>query len=109
MAMLRVGDAVYVDGVEMRVIGSTAPELPGAALHEQTSNVTGDPRVVLRGVGGQYHGRRRTLYHPRLLGPNAEADLPVAAPTFAHQHATLHLSARDDTSHDQGPPRRTTA
>src|SRR3546814_5590969 len=48
MAMLRVGDAVYVDGVEMRVIGSTAPELPGAALHEPTSNGTGDPRVVLR-------------------------------------------------------------
>jgi hypothetical protein len=91
MAMLRVGDAVYVDGVEMRVVGSQAPELPGSALQEAASDTIGDPRVVLRGVGGQYHGRSFTLEHPRLVGRNAEADIRIDDPTFADRHARLDL------------------
>ncbi|MDN5781713.1 MAG: FHA domain-containing protein [Luteimonas sp.] len=91
MAMLRVGDAVYVDGVEMRVIGSEPPELPGVALHETASDATGDPRVVLRGVGGQYHGRSFTLEHPRLVGRSMEADIRIDDPTFADRHARLDL------------------
>jgi hypothetical protein len=91
MAMLRVGDAVYVDGVEMRVVGSEPPELPGAALHEAAADTTGDPRVVLRGVGGQYHGRSFTLEHPRLVGRSTEADIRIDDPTFADRHARLDL------------------
>lgn len=91
MAMLRVGDAVYVDGVEMRVVGSEPPELPGAALNEAASDATGDPRVVLRGVGGQYHGRSFTLEHPRLVGRSSEADIRIDDPTFADRHARLDL------------------
>src|SRR3546814_9812811 len=95
MAMLRVGDAVYVDGVEMRVIGSTAPELPGAALHEPTSNGPGDPRVVLRGVGGQYHGRSFTPEQPRLVGRSSDADIRIDDPSFADRHARLDLVGDD--------------
>jgi FHA domain-containing protein len=91
MAMLRVGDAVYVDGVEMRVVGTDPPELPGAALHEVASDASGDPRVVLRGVGGQYHGRSFTLEHPRLVGRSSEADIRIDDPTFADRHARLDL------------------
>lgn len=91
MAMLRVGDAVYVDGVEMRVVGKEPPELPGAALHEAASDATGDPRVVLRGVGGQYHGRSFTLEHPRLVGRSSDADIRIDDPTFADRHARLDL------------------
>ena len=91
MAMLRVGDAVYVDGVEMRVVGSEPPELPGAALNEAASDATGDPHVVLRGVGGQYHGRSFTLEHPRLVGRSSEADIRIDDPTFADRHARLDL------------------
>ncbi len=91
MAMLRVGDAVYVDGVEMRVVGAEPPELPGAALHEVAPDTTGDPRVVLRGVGGQYHGRSFTLEHPRLVGRSSEADIRIDDPTFADRHARLDL------------------
>src|SRR3546814_9837642 len=93
MAMLRVGDAVYVDGVEMRVIGSTAPELPGAALHEPTSNGTGDPRVVLRGVGGQYHGRSFTLEQPRLVGRSSDADIRIDDPSFRSEEHTSELQS----------------
>src|SRR3546814_854214 len=102
MAMLRVGDAVYVDGVEMRVIGSTAPELPGAALHEPTSNGTGDPRVVLRGVGGQYHGRSFTLEQPRLVGRSSDADIRIDDPSFADRHARLDLLGDDIILRDLG-------
>ena len=102
MAMLRVGDAVYVDGVEMRVIGSTAPELPGSALHEPASDAPGDPRVVLRGVGGQYHGRSFTLEQPRLVGRNADADIRIDDPSFADRHARLDLVGEDIILRDLG-------
>lgn len=91
LAMLRVGDAVYVDGVEMRVVGPEPPELPGAALQEAASDAIGDPRMVLRGVGGQYHGRSFTLEHPRLVGRSPEADIRIDDPTFADRHARLDL------------------
>src|SRR3546814_14611743 len=58
LAKLRVGDAVYVDGVEMRVIGLTAPVWPGAALHGPTSTGTDDWRGGVRGGGGPSHDRR---------------------------------------------------
>ena len=102
MAMLRVGDAVYVDGVEMRVVGSTAPELPGAALHEPASDATGDPRVVLRGVGGQYHGRSFTLEQPRLVGRSTDADIRIDDPSFADRHARLDLVGDDIILRDLG-------
>src|SRR5690606_23279696 len=50
MAMLRVGDAIYVDGAELRLVSSRPvqmPREPGAALPaEDAPNL----RVVLRGV-----------------------------------------------------------
>lgn len=102
MAMLRVGDAVYVDGVEMLVVGSTAPELPGAALHEPASDAPGDPRVVLRGVGGQYHGRSFTLEQPRLVGRSTDADIRIDDPSFADRHARLDLVGDDVILRDLG-------
>ncbi len=61
MALLRAGDAVYVDGVELLVrapLRAARPLDPGEHA--------GDPRVVLRGVGGQHHGRSYTLGPTRL-------------------------------------------
>ena len=50
MAMLRAGDALYVDGVELRVLAPPpeAPPMPAAGDAH-----AGDPCVVLRGVGGR--------------------------------------------------------
>lgn len=50
MAMLRAGDSVYLDGAELLLLGSE-PAAGGAGGGE------GDPRVVLRGIGGPNHGR----------------------------------------------------
>ena len=102
MAMLRVGDAVYVDGVEMRLVGATPPESPGDALHEPTMDTDGDPRVVLRGVGGQYHGRSFTLERPRLVGSSGDADIRIDDPAFADRHARLELLGEDVLLRDLG-------
>jgi hypothetical protein len=91
MAMLRVGDAVYVDGIEMRLVSAEPPLVPSAELKDAAIDAVGDPRVVLRGVGGQYHGRSFTLERPRLVGRNHEADIRIDDPAFADRHARLEL------------------
>src|SRR3546814_13401717 len=45
MAELRVGEAVYVDAVEMRVIGSTGPPFHGAATAAPTTQARSDPHA----------------------------------------------------------------
>lgn len=90
MAMLRTGDAIFVDGHELRLV-STTPVLstvPADAL-DHVEGTDADPRVVLRGVGGRYHGRSFTLDQPRLVGRHADADLRIDEPGFADRHARL--------------------
>lgn len=91
MAMLRVGDAIYVEGVEMVLVRDRAIASLPEALRHAPADGGGDPRVVLRGVGGQYHGRSFTLERPRLIGSAAEADIRIDAPAFAEHHARLEL------------------
>ena len=90
MAMLRVGDAIYVDGVEARLVGARSPEVPPAWGQAGEATVA-DPRVVLRGVGGRHHGRSFTLERPRLVGRNASADIRIDDAAFAERHARLEL------------------
>jgi FHA domain-containing protein len=91
MAMLRVGDAVYVDGVEIVLVGKPRPDVPPRVANEPVEAVS-DPRVVLRGVGGRYHGRSFTLERPRLIGRAAEADIRIDDSAFAERHARIDLS-----------------
>ena len=102
MAMLRVGDAIYVDGVEMRLVASNPPEVPDSALPDAAFDAVGDPRVVLRGVGGQYHGRSFTLEQPRLVGRSSDADIRIDDPAFADRHARLELIGDDIVLRDLG-------
>lgn len=88
MAMLRVGDAIYLEGTELLLLGmrgTPAVTLPPIAP------VAGDadPRIVLRGVGGQYHGRSFTLAQPRLVGRGADCDIRIDDPAFAERHARI--------------------
>jgi hypothetical protein len=91
MAMLRLGDAIYVDGVEMLLVSGRAIDPVPASLQHAALDSPGDPRVVLRGVGGQYHGRSFTLEVPRLVGRAADADIRIDDPAFADRHARLEL------------------
>jgi len=89
MAMLRVGDAIYVDGIGMRLVSARAvAEMPPEG---QDDDGEGDARVVLRGVGGQYHGRSFTLERPRLVGSAFDADIRIDEPAFAERHARLEM------------------
>jgi pSer/pThr/pTyr-binding forkhead associated (FHA) protein len=101
MAMLRVGDTVWLDGTEHQLLQADDAGLPPAAEEG------GATRLVLRGVGGQYHGRCITLDRPRTVGRLAECDIRVDDPAFAERHARLEprgdavvlepLSAEDDS------------
>jgi hypothetical protein len=86
MALLRAGDAVYADGAEMLLRGEcepvTHPPAPQAASDE-------DMRVLLRGVGGRYHGRCFTLDQPRTIGGDPHSDILIDEPAFADSHARL--------------------
>ena len=87
MAMLRAGDAVYVDGVEMLIQG----ECDALSQAPTRSDAGSDEQRLLRGLGGQHHGRSFTLDRPRLIGRSAEADIVVDDLAFAEQHARLEL------------------
>lgn len=86
MALLRAGDGLYVDGVEMLIQGAVdAPATPPAVQSVQQPE---EPRL-LRGLGGRHHGRSFMLDRPRLVGRSAEADIGIDEPAFAEQHARI--------------------
>ncbi|MBP6798810.1 MAG: FHA domain-containing protein [Luteimonas sp.] len=102
MAMLRVGDAVYVDGVEMRLVSALPPRTVPDAPRDAAADPAPNLRVVLRGVGGHYHGRSFTLERPRLVGRSADADIRIDAPAFAERHARLELIGDEVVLRDLG-------
>lgn len=86
MALLRAGDAVYVEGVELQIHGEVdTPTLPPSA---QAALSADEPRL-LRGVGGPHHGRGFPLDRPLVVGRSAEADIQIDEPAFAEQHARI--------------------
>lgn len=86
MAQLRPGDCVYIDGVEILIRAShqNTDALPAAAQED-----AGDPRIVMRGVGGKHHGRSYPLTHVCVVGRAMDADIRLDAPAFADRHAQL--------------------
>jgi hypothetical protein len=99
MAMLRAGDAIYVDGIELVLADTRAIELPDAAWEEPFD---ADPRVVLRGVGGKHHGRSFTLEQPRLVGSAVDADIRIDDPAFPERHARFCVSGTRIVLQDLG-------
>lgn len=104
MALLRAGDAVYVDGVEIMVQAShqTLDAMPPSDKEDAD-----DPRVVLRGIGGRHHGRSFPLSKPCLVGRAREAGIRIEDPGFSERHAQLerrgdHVLLRDLGSSSTG-------
>lgn len=97
-AMLRAGDTVYLDGVEILLVGASppvGPPLVGPSLVGATqvatvpSQDTPDPRIILRATTGPHHGRSFTLDTPRIVGSDAAADIRIES--LASRHARLEL------------------
>ncbi len=86
MAMVRAGDSVYIDGVELLLLGS---EPQAAATTSGASRHLPDARLVLRGVGGLHHGRCFSLDVPRRVGRAGDCDIRIVEPAFAEQHAVI--------------------
>lgn len=101
MAMLRVGDAIYVDGIGMHLVSTRTVAAPPPEW-QRDDDAESDPRVVLRGVGGQYHGRSFTLERPRLVGRVHDADIRIDEPAFADRHARLEMHGGQVVLRDLG-------
>lgn len=102
MAMLRMGDSIYLDGVEMVLMPERRTEPLPEALRHVPGEFRGDPRVVVRGVGGQHHGRSFTLSAPRLIGRSEDADIRIDDPTFAERHARIEMIGEKIVLRDLG-------
>ncbi len=109
--MLRRGDAVYVDGFELLLACGKPPAAIPARFDKVSADVVdlseaeirdADPRVILRGVGGQYHGRSFTLERPRMVGCCAESDVRIDDAAFAERHARIELQGDSVLLRDLG-------
>ena len=86
MALLRAGDTIYLDGAEILV---QASHQGLDAVPQPDPGDSNDPRIVLRGLGGQHHGRAYTLSQPCLVGRSTAAAIHIDEPGFAERHAQL--------------------
>lgn len=98
MAMLRIGDSVHADGSAL-VLAGPPVQMPAPERSEKGRPISlsspgqpsRDPRTVLRGVGGRYHGRSFTLDQPRTVGSDADCDIRIDDPAFAARHCRIGL------------------
>lgn len=102
MTMLRLGDSVHVEGIEMVLAGSSVAEGLPRDLANAAPDGEGNLRVVLRGVGGQYHGRCFTLDRPRVVGRLESSDIRIDDPAFADRHARMELHGERVVLRDLG-------
>ena len=100
MAMLRAGDAVFVDGNQWLLLGDTPPSAPPES--HAGNDAGADPRTILRGVGGPHHGRSITLDQARVVGRLPECDIRIDDAAFADRHARLEPHAEGVVLRDLG-------
>ncbi len=88
VAMLRAGDSIHVDGGELLLSAANDPSTTPRAAHAQRDSVS-SLRLILRGIGGQHHGRSISLEQPRRIGRGSNADIRIEGPGIAEQHAVV--------------------
>lgn len=98
MAMLRGGDSIYLEGVEMLLLG-TEP-LPVPTDNPPAGRLDG--RAVLRGVGGRYHGHCYNLSATITIGRTRECAIRVDDMDSAERHAQLEPHAEGAVLRDLG-------
>lgn len=89
LAMLRAGDSIHVDGMELLLRAANDAQIPVAT--SAPHDASGNPRMVLRGVGGVHHGRSLSLEKPRWIGSAANADLRIEGHGITSEHARVEV------------------
>jgi pSer/pThr/pTyr-binding forkhead associated (FHA) protein len=87
MAMLRAGDALFLQGHEVLLVGRE----PGRAspAGDDAPRVRGPVRCVLRAVGGPHHGRCFSLARPLSIGASTDCDVRIDDARVAGRHLEL--------------------
>ncbi len=88
MALLRAGDAVYVDG-EMVLQGEVEPA--AGACAEERGRQRRAAAAVARSWRTSHHGRSFTLSRARLIGRGGDVDIAIDDPAFAERHARVEV------------------
>lgn len=100
-ALLRAGDAIFVDGQPWLLLGDPPAPPPDAPPPVQAANFS---RAVLRGLGGPHHGRCFSLDQPRLVGRLSMCDIRIDDAAFADRHARLEPHPDGVVLRDLGSP-----
>lgn len=90
VAMLRAGDRIHADDSELLLYA--ANDSRPSASETASRDPIGNLRLVLRGVGGPWHGRSLSLEKPRRIGSAANADLRIEGSGIATEHALLEAA-----------------
>lgn len=98
MAMLRAGDTIFLDGVELLLLAGEP--LPAPA--DYGFGEAPESRLVIRGIAGPHHGRCYPLDKPRTIGRASECDIRIDDASFAERHARLEAHADGVVLRDMG-------
>jgi hypothetical protein len=108
LAMLRVGDQICLEQVQM-VISEDSPQVIERNIPVSAPPVLGEAqkvsasRVVLRGVSGSWYGRSITLTEPRVIGRGANCDIRIDEVGIADRHVQLELQGDRVVLRSLGP------
>lgn len=92
VAMLRLGDTVYLDGVELVLLPEDDIQARQDVVEDDAPG-SNDTRMLLRCVGGRHHGRCFGLTEARLVGRLADCGIRIDDPSVAEHHARLEAKA----------------
>ncbi len=89
VAMLRAGDSIHVDGGELLLTAASEPVVTLPADNGQREMAATSIRLVLRGIGGQHHGRSISLEQPRRIGRGHDVDIRIEGQGITEHHALI--------------------
>ncbi|MDI1253470.1 FHA domain-containing protein [Thermomonas sp.] len=89
VAMLRAGDSIHVDGGELLLTAANDPGKVLPTANGQRDMAATSLRLVLRGIGGQHHGRSINLEQPRRIGRGSDADIRIEGQGIVERHALI--------------------
>ncbi len=83
--MLRGGDSIFLEGLEMLLVGVEPPPAPDGEFPSRPN----DRRTVLRAVGGFHHGHCFSVHERVSVGRSADCTIMLDDSALALRHAVL--------------------